>query len=128
MFNVFQDTPAIMDTVFQLTHAQMSNATGDSGANSDNVLLNHNAIWILTVQEVKFVNSEDVLINVLWLNVHKDMYAKQENVSNNTIALETNVMLILIAVSVSVVLPDHVLITVNQFHAQLHKLVGLDNA
>lgn len=56
------------------------------------------------------------------------MYAKQENAFNNTIVLETNVMLILIAVSVSAVLPDHVLITVNQLHAQLHKLVGLDNA
>jgi hypothetical protein len=56
------------------------------------------------------------------------MYANQENVFNNTTALETNVMLILTVVSVSAALPDHVLITVNQFHAQPHKLAGSDNA
>jgi hypothetical protein len=64
MFNVFKDTLAKMDIVFQLTHAQTWTAIGASGVNSANVLPSHNANVIPTVLEVKFVNSEDVSINV----------------------------------------------------------------
>lgn len=65
MFNVFQDILAIMDIVFQLTHVLMLTVNGDSGVNLVNVLLNHNATAMMIALEEKFVNSEDVLINVL---------------------------------------------------------------
>lgn len=63
MFNVFKDTLAKTDIVFQLTHAPTWTAIGDSGVNSANVLPSHNANAIPTVLEAKFVNSEDVSIN-----------------------------------------------------------------
>jgi hypothetical protein len=57
-----------------------------------------------------------------------DTYANQENAFNPTIAVETNVTLILTVDSVSAVLQDHVLTTVMQFHAHPHKSATSDNA